>query len=265
MPQDSEHRDEPDGEMQENDDVETEAAGDVDMDLIGHIGSLEPSSDDFVSELMLAQLGGSKSCQREKRQAVKRVVSEIYSPPRVTQLIKDMKHKHLLPGFAFDLPVNDPEDGMPWDFIIAGKREKAREQLRKQKPYALIGSPECTAFATWQLLNQYKFADPEAKRRARIAAEVHMRFVISLYYEQIEGGGYFIHEHPLWATSWQLEEMAGLMQVPGVQRVRGGQCQWGRGCARRASWRFGYEADGLSHQLAEGRSGHVEDLLGNRR
>ena len=53
MPQDSEHRDEPDGEMQENDDVETEAAGDVDMDLIGHIGSLEPSSDDFVSELML--------------------------------------------------------------------------------------------------------------------------------------------------------------------------------------------------------------------
>ena len=71
MPQDSEHRDEPDGEMQENDDVETEAAGDVDMDLIGHIGSLEPSSDDFVSELMLAQLGGSKSCQREKRQAVK--------------------------------------------------------------------------------------------------------------------------------------------------------------------------------------------------
>ena len=45
----------------------------------------------------------------------------------------------------------------------------------------MIGSPECTAFATWQLLNQYKFADPEAKRRARIAAEVHMRFVISLY------------------------------------------------------------------------------------
>ena len=85
----------------------------------------------------------------------------------------------------------------------------------------------CTAFSTWQALNQHKFSDPEAKRRAKIEAEVHMRFVISLYYEQIENGRYFIHEHPQWATSWQLEEMAGLMEVPGVIRVRGDQCQYG--------------------------------------
>ena len=183
---------------------------DVDMEVIGYVGSFEPSAEDYVMELMLAQIGGSKSYAREKRKAMRHIVSEIYSPPRVTKLIKEIKPKWVQPGFAFDLTVTDPVDDQPWDFTKAEKRERARRLLRKQRPFLLIGSPECTAFSTWQFLNAHKYADPEVKRRARIEAEVHMHFVISLYYEQIEAGRFFLHEHPAWATSWSMDAMEQL-------------------------------------------------------
>ncbi len=162
---------------------------DADMDFIGSVGSFEPSAEDYVTELMLAQIGGSKSYARERRKAMRHIVSEIYSPPRITKLIKELKPKWVQPGFALDLTVMDPFDNQPWDFSKVEKRERARRLFRKQRPFFLIGSPECRAFSTWQSLNAHKYSDPESKRRARVEAEVHMHFVISLYYEQIEAGG----------------------------------------------------------------------------
>ncbi len=155
------------------------------------------------------------------------MVSEIYSPPRVTKLIKEMRPKHLLPGFALDITVDDPEDGEPWDFSLEHKRRRARSMLREQKPYVLIGSPMCTHFCTWQKLNESRSSDPQAMRRARAGATVHMNFVAELYHEQLQGGRYFLHEHPLWATSWALGSIEELMAQPQVTRVHGDQCQFG--------------------------------------
>ncbi len=220
------------GDLLENDGDESamEEQGeheDVDMDFIGSVGSFEPSAEDYVMEMMLAQIGGSKSYAREKRKAMRHIVSEIYSPPRITKLIRELKSKWVQPGFALDLTVTDPYDNQSWDFTKAEKRERARRLFRKQRPFFLIGSPECTPFSTWQFLNVHKYSNPEAKRRARVEAEVHMRFVISLYYEQIEAGRFFLHEHPAWATSWSMDAMEQLEQVPSVQRVQGDQCQFG--------------------------------------
>ena len=53
-------------------------------------------------------------------------VSEIYSPPRVTALAKGLG---LIPGMALDLTVDDPDDGKPWDFNVASKRQKALHQI----------------------------------------------------------------------------------------------------------------------------------------
>ena len=54
----------------------------VDM---GFIGSLEPDTSDFASELLLQQLGSStRSYAREARKAHRVLVSEIFSPPRIT-------------------------------------------------------------------------------------------------------------------------------------------------------------------------------------
>ena len=183
-----------------------------------HIGSLEPDFDDFVSEMLLAPVASAgRSYGREMRAAHRRIVSEVYSPPRVTAELKRGRHAHFVPGFAFDLTVDDPDDGQPWGFSIREKRVKARAKLKEQRPYMLIGSPACTAFSTWMALNEAKSKDVAAIRRARIRAIVHMGFVIELYYDQLADGKYFLHEHPQNATSWQLTPMKSLTDAQGSE------------------------------------------------
>ena len=75
--------------------------------------------------------------------------------------------KHIMPGFAFDLTTNDPDDGLPWDFGKESKRDKARALLREQKKYLAISSPMCAAFGQWQRLNAAKSTDRAALDRAR--------------------------------------------------------------------------------------------------
>ncbi len=108
---------------------------------------------------MLHELGcGEKAFMRDRRRGVRHLVSEIYSPPRVTKVLSSMPGHLLTPGFALDLTCTDPIDGRPWDFDDPKKRARARELLRAQKPLFLIGSPMCKAWSTWQSLNALKRA-----------------------------------------------------------------------------------------------------------
>ena len=128
---------------------------DVEMDFVGHIGtsqgigSLEPSFDDEVSSMLLAEMCSSRRVRRrDGRKAVRKLVSEICSPPRITDLIRKTRSRHLMAGFALDLTVLD-EDDTPWAFTRLQKRVEARRFVREQKPYMLIGSPACEGFSTW--------------------------------------------------------------------------------------------------------------------
>jgi hypothetical protein len=54
------------------------------------------------------------------------ILSEIYSPPRVTKILSSMPGHALAPGVALDLTCTDPFDGLPWDFDKPEKRQRAR-------------------------------------------------------------------------------------------------------------------------------------------
>ena len=94
------------------------------------LGSLQPAQDDVFSQKLLGSIGGVKT---------RTVISELYSPQRVPAEIRRSRNEFLTPGFAFVITVNDLDDGRPWDLSIPAKREKAREILRKQRPYVFIG------------------------------------------------------------------------------------------------------------------------------
>ena len=153
-------------------DIEADDNGDVNMSFLG---SLEPHVDDFVSDMLLQQIGSSgRGHRREAASACRRMVSEMYSPPRVTKELARSRNKHLVPGFALDLTVTDPADGMPWDFTLSEKRERARALVRSQKPFLLIGSPECRAFCTWQALNEARSGNSALMRLKREEATLHL-------------------------------------------------------------------------------------------
>ena len=102
-------------------------------------------------------------------------------------LLPSMK---LLPGYAFDITVNDPDDNEPWDFDRAEKRDKARRMIREQKPLFVVGSPMCTAWCTWQRLNRLKM-DPQKRRREMIKATLHFNFMMEMYKDQVNEGSFF--------------------------------------------------------------------------
>lgn len=89
---------------------------------------------------LIANMGYSttRSYRREHRRGFNKIVSEIYSPPRVTRMLSSMPGHELVPGLALDVTCNDPDGGKPWDFDYPEKREKARRLLRQQKPLFLI-------------------------------------------------------------------------------------------------------------------------------
>ena len=63
--------------MEENQEIADEQSADIEM---GFIGSLNPTFEDDISDLLLQQLGSSnRGYRRETRTAHRRIVSEIYS------------------------------------------------------------------------------------------------------------------------------------------------------------------------------------------
>jgi hypothetical protein len=66
------------------------------------------------------------------------------------------------------------------DFDLESNQIKALELVRTQKPAMLIGSPMCTAWCSWQALNNIK-RDPEVVRREVIRARMHLDFMVSIY------------------------------------------------------------------------------------
>jgi hypothetical protein len=131
------------------------AMSETDMGFIGNfavadsLGRLEPSFDDEVSTLLLDQLGSvGRSHRRESCSVAKRLVTQAYSPPRITKLIRESRMRHVVSGYGLDLSTIDPADGLPWDFSIRRKRIRARKLIREQRPYLVTGSPQCKEFCT---------------------------------------------------------------------------------------------------------------------
>ncbi len=176
---------------------------------------------------IIRELGGSKQAyRRERKNMVNAIVSEIYSAPRVTKVLKMMPSCEVLPGFALDLTTTNAR-GEPWDFANADRRREARKLIEQEKPYILIGSPMCSPWSSLQRMSENR-RSPEELDRMRVQAEVHLRFVCELYKAQHEAGRYFLHEHPLYATSWQNENILEVMGLEGVDTVWGDQCQYGQ-------------------------------------
>ena len=84
----------------------------------------------------------------------------------------------------------------------------------------------CTAFSTWRRLNSLK-RDPGVVNRELVRAKLHLDFVVSLDREQLDGGRFFLHKHPEYASSWGLKSIKDLLDVPEVQTVSADQCQYG--------------------------------------
>ena len=97
------------------------------------------------------------------------------------------------------------------------------KKLKAERPLLLVGSPMCAAFSRWQRINNL-IRDPVTVQAEKKRAIVHLEFCMELYREQIRHGRYFVHEHPVYATSWQEPSVEKLMGEIGVEKAICDQC-----------------------------------------
>ena len=79
-------------------------------------------------------------------------------------------------------------------------------------------SPECTPYSNFQNLNMRKPAGRAKVELARRRGDVHLKFCMTLARMQMEGGQYFIYEHPKSAASWNNPDVDKLASTEGVMR-----------------------------------------------
>ena len=96
----------------------------------------------------------------------------------------------------------------------------------QRNPLILIGAPPCTVFSSMQKITA-KHNIGEAWEEKYTQGLSMLEFAISMYWDQIERGRFFLHEHLANATSWSLPQIQELERHPGVQVVIGDMCRWG--------------------------------------
>ena len=103
--------------------------------LEGHPRQQQQVLEDNLEILKLVdELGsGSRGYRRHRKTALKNLVSEIYSRPRVTEALKLLPGLGLSAGFALDLTTTD-ELGNTWDFTKDVMKDNARKKVDKEKP-----------------------------------------------------------------------------------------------------------------------------------
>merc|ERR1712020_678096 len=69
--------------------------------------------------------------------------------------------------------------------------------------------------------------DPERYRAALREAIQHVEFCLELYRLQHRAGRYFLHEHPAYATSWELPSVRRFIQQTDARVTIADMCTYG--------------------------------------
>ena len=149
-------------------------------------------------------------------------VSEVYSPPRVTEVAEATG---LRAGWALDLTIKK-EDGEPWDLSIPHNQVEALRKQEQEAPVLLIASPMCAAFSTLQNLNYRNMTPKELEAKLKAAID-HLDFALKMCEIQAKNGRYFVFEHPVQARSWSLSLVKRLFKYKDVTTVDFDFCQLG--------------------------------------
>ena len=213
-------REDDDTQMDNDDDEDSSEQGSTDMDSDGNLIDKDTTSQQADTNDMMSGLDDID--RRNIRCALFGVdVTELYSPERVTKLCTRFG---LIPGSALDLQTG-------WGFTRMDRKVQVLRLVRREMPTIVVGSPPCTMMSMLQERNkavQGKDATlmQEFDRKFAEAVE-HVKFCCVVYRLQMRCGRYWLHEHPLSARSWDIDEMVKLCADPRVTVVQAHQCQYG--------------------------------------
>ena len=132
----------------------------------------------------------------------KYLICEVYSPPRVTSMARQMGHSG---GWNLDPTVEDALGGQRWDLLDQERFEHACRRLRRDRPEVLILYPPCVSSLTVSSLSK------APREEIRQEGEKLMLKALELCRIQRELGGVYVLEHPKSSHAWGIEAVKDFM------------------------------------------------------
>ena len=144
-------------------------------------------------------------------------MAEYYSPPRILPVARANGLSGML---SLDIQTG-------WDFCQEGLCHLSIKLLIQLQILIVMLCPPCTVFSKLQRLWNFKKYTKEV-----VAAKLEhgARFVnhaMQCAAVQVQRRTFFVYEHPEGASSWELESVAKVQSMPGVQAVTFDQCMLG--------------------------------------
>ena len=176
--------------------------------------------------------------------------AEVFSPPRVAVVAEELGHRS---GGPYDLQTG-------YDLSSSTDRMKCMKELRQADPDVLIICPPCSPFSLLQELNRGRTAESAWKLRLAEGKQ-HLAYGMKLYEWQVRRGKWAIFEHPATSRAWHEEVVQRVLRLPGVQRVRANQCEYGlavKGLPNQKPTDFMVNGRHLAEALSKRRQGNHE-------
>ena len=159
----------------------------------------------------------SRATKKSLRKHMKKlVVSEVFSPPRVSAVAVEEGHQS---GGAFDLNTG-------YDLSTRRDRLRCWQELEKADPDLVVICPPCGPFSILQGLNQSEQAQATLKLKLAEGVE-HLKFGMRVFEWQVRRKKAAVFEHPATSRAWEESAVQKCLQLPGVQRVRADLCEYG--------------------------------------
>eukprot|EP00435_Cladocopium_sp_Y103_P001618 s5475_g1.t1 len=158
-----------------------------------------------------------RSSRKRLRKALEKVtVSELYSEPRIAA---EATKQGLRAGTSIDLKTG-------FDLTKPGDRQRAWRKLKEEDPDLVMICPPCGPFSQMQAINYSRMEGHKAMAILGEGVE-HLEFSMRVFEWQVRRGKIAIFEHPDLSRAWDEECVQRAATLPGVERVRGDQCQFG--------------------------------------
>lgn len=158
----------------------------------------------------------NRSVQHVLASYEEKVVSEVFSPPRVAEMAG---RKGLRQGTSFDLATG-------WDLSQPSQRQKMWQKLRSEQPELVVICPPCKMFSLLQELNYANMPVEEAMMLIQIGLD-DLETAALVAEWQVKRGKYYVFEHPDRARSWHEACLQRLSSWPGTFRTRCDMCAYG--------------------------------------
>ena len=158
----------------------------------------------------------NRSSRKRLKKALNELkISEVFSEPRIA---KTGKRLGLQQGTSFDIKTG-------FDFNNQEDRVRAWRKLQVEKPDLLILCPPCGPFS---LLQEWNYPRMKMEKAMCMLGEgvEHLTFSMEMFEWQVMEGRWALFEHPITSRAWNEECVQRVLQLPGVQKVVGDQCQF---------------------------------------